>query len=156
MNPSDRDRKITASAIIPATPDRVYALLADYRDGHPAILPPQFRKLTVVEGGNGEGTVFDLRVSVMGSSRTIRMRVTEPAPGRTLVETDVDRGTETHFTVADGWERGTTELTIETGMDFQPGVRGAIERWVVKRFLTRLYAVELGNIQRYFQRRRSG
>ena len=38
---------------------KVYEVLSDYQEGHPAILPRKyFIDLTVEEGGRGAGTVF--------------------------------------------------------------------------------------------------
>ncbi len=74
--------KITESAIINATPSKVYVGLTDYRVGHPAILPKSFFKsLTVNEGGVGAGTVFTAEAEVMGSKSVVKMRVDEPQPG---------------------------------------------------------------------------
>ena len=47
---------VEKSAVIPAQAQKVYDLLADYRVGHPAILPKEFTKLEVLEGGRGAGT----------------------------------------------------------------------------------------------------
>jgi len=38
---------VSASAIVPARRERVYSLIANYRDGHPRILPKQFSNLVV-------------------------------------------------------------------------------------------------------------
>ena len=46
-----------ASAVVPASPDVVYKIIADYCHGHPGILPREyFRKVEVLEGGTGAGT----------------------------------------------------------------------------------------------------
>lgn len=48
-----------ATAVIDAPPEVVYAILADYRADHPAILPKQyFAECAVEEGGQGAGTVI--------------------------------------------------------------------------------------------------
>jgi hypothetical protein len=38
---------VLASATIPARRERVYSLIANYKDGHPRILPWQFTSLLV-------------------------------------------------------------------------------------------------------------
>jgi hypothetical protein len=92
--------RATASAVIPAAPEVVYGVLADYRVGHPSILPPRsFRNLRVLEGGSGAGTRIAYQMVVWGSTRDVQAVITEPAPGRTMVET-LEDGTETAFTVA--------------------------------------------------------
>ncbi len=47
-----------ASAVIEARPEKVYAILSDYRVSHPAILPKQyFTEVAVEQGGQGAGTI---------------------------------------------------------------------------------------------------
>ena len=46
-----------ATKVIQAPPDKVYAVLADYNESHPAILPEHvFTGLVVEQGGMGAGT----------------------------------------------------------------------------------------------------
>src|SRR5215475_11215426 len=82
--------RVTVSKVIKAPPQRLYELLADYHHGHPSILPrPEFRSLTVVQGGHGQGTVFDMQMRMLGRTRSLRGVVSEPEPGRRLVESYV-------------------------------------------------------------------
>ncbi|MEO8453409.1 MAG: hypothetical protein ABI647_26730 [Gemmatimonadota bacterium] len=76
----------------------VYGLIADDRKGHPSILPPQyFENLEVEEGGYGAGTRIRFTMLSYGTRRVCRAHVTEPEPGRVLVETDIETGTSTRF-----------------------------------------------------------
>jgi hypothetical protein len=85
---------VSESRIIGAPPETIYAILADYREGHPSILPqPYFKSLTVEEGGVGANTVLRVAMEVYGDKREFRLRVTEPEPGRVLMEEDPDAGT---------------------------------------------------------------
>src|SRR5687768_7034189 len=70
--------KVEAARVIAATPERIYGILADYRTGHPSILPPAFTRLEVEEGGYGEGTVFTMTMKAFGQKHDSRVRVTEP------------------------------------------------------------------------------
>jgi hypothetical protein len=81
---------VTATARIAAPPERVYAIIANYRDGHPRILPKEFRGLTVEEGGIGAGTIIRFQMRVLGATTTYRAAITEPEPGRVLVETNFE------------------------------------------------------------------
>src|ERR1700728_1331783 len=81
---------VSASAVVPARRERVYSLIANYNDGHPRILPKQFSNLTVEQGGVGAGTVIRFQMSVLGKKETLRAAITEPEPGRVLVETYLD------------------------------------------------------------------
>src|SRR5262249_14871310 len=92
--------QVSAEAVVDAPAGRAYAVIADYRDGHPHILPrPPFVSLDVEQGGTGAGTVIRFQMRVFGRVRTFRAAITEPEPGRVLAETDLDTGTLTTFTV---------------------------------------------------------
>ena len=59
---------VEVSDVIKARPEQVYAVLSDYRMGHPAILPkPYFTSLTVDEGGQGAGTRIQVHMKVLGA-----------------------------------------------------------------------------------------
>src|SRR5690606_5804373 len=89
---------VEESRVIDARPEVVYGLLADYETGHPKILPnPPFIGLKVEQGGRGAGTVIRVWMKVMGSVRESRMVISEPEPGRVLVETAPDDGITTRF-----------------------------------------------------------
>jgi hypothetical protein len=134
---------IGAAARANAPARRVYDMIADYRNGHPRIVPPKyFTSLDVEEGGVGDGTVIRFTMRVLGSERTARARVTEPQPGRVLVETELTTGYVTTFTVAPVGA-GAADVKIETKLPQGPGIRGAVERWVAKAMLPRIYRDEL-------------
>lgn len=138
------------SAVIDAPPKVVYDLLADYHDGHPRILPPKyFRGLDVEQGGVGAGTIFLVHSSVMGRAQTLRMVVSEPEPGRVLMETDVDSGIVSTFTCDPVAEGRQTRLTIATDWPTGPGLSGVLNRLFIPRILRRMYADELQRIARY-------
>ncbi|MFQ6030742.1 MAG: SRPBCC family protein, partial [Dehalococcoidia bacterium] len=85
--------RVQSSAVMDAPTSAVYEVLADYQDSHPAILPRKhFIDMTVEEGGRGAGTVIRLRMKLMGRERSSRMTVTEPDPGKVLMEADAEAG----------------------------------------------------------------
>jgi hypothetical protein len=139
---------VLASARIPAAPDAVYSLLANYVDGHPRILPNRFSNLVVEQGGIGAGTVIRFDVQALGRRRTIRAAVAEPDPGRVLVERSLDGdGAVTTFTV-EPTERGTAaHLVIATEMPHRRGLLGPLERAVTTPVLRSLYREELGRLK---------
>ena len=56
---------IEYAAKIDASPEKVYAILADYHNGHPAILPKNYFKTVVVEkGGTGEDTLVRIGMKI--------------------------------------------------------------------------------------------
>lgn len=134
-----------ASGHIKASPESVYAIFADYRVGHPAVLPrPPFTTLNVLEGGVGEGTKIEVGMSILGRERRIRGVVSEPEPGRVLAEIydDPNIGTTT-FTVERN-EGGGTFLTLATrGQTTLGGFWGQIESFLTCWFLRWTYRKEI-------------
>lgn len=136
--------RVESTARIDAPAERVYAIVADYRDGHPRILPQHyFRNLRVEQGGVGAGTVIRFEVCVFGTTRTARAVIAEPSPGRVLVETDIDRNLVTTFTVAPLADGSGCVVTISTELPVRKGVRGLVERQLTTRLLRKVYAEEL-------------
>ena len=139
--------RIAASRIIDASPERLYDLLADYREGHPRILPrPQFGPMTIVEGGRGHGTIFDVEMRLYGRKRNRRGIVTEPEPGRQLTESYAGEQTVTSFIVEPMFSGGHARVTISTDTDVHRGLRGVLERRIATRLLRPLYVRELAQL----------
>lgn len=138
-----------ASDIINAPPDRVYAIIADYHEGHPSILPTRyFTGLTVNEGGRGEGTLITVYMNVFGAKSVINMVVSEPEPGRILVEEDKSAGVVTTFTLEPIGDGERTRLTISTDARASSGLRGLIERVVNPAITRKIYREELQQLGR--------
>ena len=132
----------------------VYAVIADYVDGHPRILPPRaFHSLTVEQGGVGDGTVIRFATRALGRDQWLRAAITEPEPGRLLVESGLDGSTiVTTFTVEplDGGRRAHVRFdTVWT----QPGLAGWVQRLVAPSFLRGVYAEEMANLERVARER---
>ena len=135
--------EIVESALVKAPPARAYALIADYRDGHRRIVPPRaFKWLRVDSGGTGAGTAIAFEMRVLGTSTVARAMVSEPQPGRVLVETDVDGRVITTFTV-DPRGPSACHVTIATTVRPRAGIAGWIEAFVTRRSLPPLYREEL-------------
>lgn len=96
----------------------VYDTIADYRHAHPQILPRQFSDLRVVDGGVGAGTVITFRAHLLGMTQFYKGTVTEPEPGRVIVETYTEPAPSvTTFIVNDAG--AASDVTITT--DFETG-----------------------------------
>lgn len=134
------------SLYIDAPAASVYEILADYRQRHPGILPPAFSNVVVEAGGIGAGTIVRFDVKIGGTKRTVRAAVTEPQPGRVLVETDMDRGAVTTFEIDPRGQRA-CEVTILTEWTAS-GLRAVMERWMAPPKLQALYAEELANLRK--------
>jgi hypothetical protein len=75
------------SEVINSPPAQVYAIISDYHEGHPAILPSRyFTEMAVTAGGRGEGPVTTVAMNVFSAKILYELNVTEPEPGRVLVE----------------------------------------------------------------------
>jgi hypothetical protein len=141
------------SSVINARPEQVYALFRDYRVSHPAILPkPAFQSLTVLEGGLGAGTKFSADMQILGSKSTIVMTVSEPEPGRVLLEENPDFKS---FFIMDPVENGQkTRVTLRTEARDKGGIQGFIEKMLVAPALRRVYKKELENVEAYLAAKR--
>ena len=149
MQNTSATHTVTASAIIPARRERVYALLANYRDGHPRILPKQFSELTVDSGGVGAGTVIRFQMNLLGRKQSFHAVISEPEPGRVLVEAYSEpAGTVTTFTVDPGTAPADSKVTITTEMPVRSGILGAIERKFSTLLLRPVFEQELVNLAR--------
>ena len=138
--------QFSASALIQAPPQDLYAIIADYHHGHVQILPkPPFVSLTVEQGGTGAGTVIRVQIRVLGQLQVYHSVVSEPEPGRVLMETN-DNGYVTTFTVEPRADGQHTYVTIATQMSGRAGIVGALERWFVPRLLRPVYVKELGQL----------
>lgn len=145
---------VAARARVNAPPERVYGIIADYRVGHPAILPKQFTSLVVEAGGVGAGTVIRCEMRVLGGKQMFRAAVTEPEPGRVLVETIIEGDPlVTTFTVDPTEDGRACDVTIASVIDKKPGVRGFIERFLSPRILAPMYREELRLLNGYAARR---
>ena len=123
-----------------------YELIADYRTGHPSILPsPYFGRLDVLAGGYGAGTRIRFEMHAFGRTNVGEAEVTEPVPGRELRETMPD-GLETTFLVEPLGPRE-CRVTITTTWE-RTGLRGWIERLLVPSFMHKVYAAELEQLER--------
>ena len=139
-----------ASDVIEARPEKVYAILADYRAGHPAILPQSyFTDIMVEQGGQGAGTIVRTHMQVMGTKMNYHLIVNEPQPGHVLMEKDNELGVTTTFTV-DSLNGGSqSRVTIATDAAVSPGIKGWLERLFNPPVMRRIYRQELRQLAEY-------
>lgn len=146
------DIEVAVTAAIDTPPARVYAVLADYRNHHPHILPKAyFVKVEVTKGGQGAGTEFIADMSIYGSKRRFHMTVGEPEPGRVITETDAKLGTYTTFTV-DPLENGAkSKVTITTTSKPSARLGSWLERLTTPMIMRKIYQEELQQLNSYMQ-----
>jgi hypothetical protein len=135
--------QLSASALIPAPAQDIYAIIADYRAGHLEIIPkPPFVSVEVLEGGTGAGTVIRVKLKLFGKVQTYNAIVSEPEPGRVLAETN-DNGYVTSFIVEPREGGKQAYVTISTKLSGRGGILGALEHWLLNRTLRPVYIKEL-------------
>jgi len=131
----------SATKIINAPTEVVYNILADYRTGHPLILPKEyFLSMNVEEGGLGVGTIVNFEMRLLGQTKSFHYLITEPEPGRLLVETDIASGIATSFHTIPHETGHQTQLTITTVLKGQ----NIVEDFIAKYLLEKVYRKELG------------
>ena len=140
---------VEVTSLVKANPARVYAIIADYHEGHPQIIPkPPFVFLRVEEGGIGAGTKISFQMKIFGRSYDFRATVTEPDPGRVLVETNYVGGGVSTFTVNPVENGKYSEVTIHTSGETQKqGLLGTLERVMTCNYLRRVYRKELALLE---------
>jgi hypothetical protein len=138
---------LSASKLISSPAHTVYDLIADYRSGHPRILPkPYFVSLEVEQGGYGAGTMINFQMKLMGRIQSFHSTITEPEPGRILVETDMHTGAVTTFTVDPRVNGQETFVTITTTTDIPNGIIGKMQGWLTTQLLRPIYLKELDQL----------
>lgn len=136
-----------ATQVIAAPPAVVYTCLADFSH-HQKFLPPAFSNFAVLSGGTGAGTVARFSVTAGGRSRNYEMHLSEPEPGRVLVETDKNSSLVTTFTVdADG--AGARVRISTTWQSAAGGIGALFEKRFAPRAMAKIYKDELRRLEAY-------
>lgn len=145
---------VEVSEVIDSRPENVYAILSNYVEHHPAILPkPYFEELKVEQGGIGAGTVLHVGMSVMGVKKSFHLVVSEPQPGRVLVEADEAQGLVTTFTVEPLNGGSQSRVTIASDSRPSPGFAGMMEKLMNPPVTRRIYKKELQQLAEYARRK---
>jgi len=138
-----RQGRVEVSAEIEAQPQEIYAVVADYRNGHPRILPEEYlRDLEVEAGGYGAGTVIRFRVRAFGIERQARATVSEPEPGRVLVETEMTSNIVTTYTLT-AQSEGKTTLQITSAWQISRNPFVALQQAFYPKLMRSMDAKEL-------------
>jgi carbon monoxide dehydrogenase subunit G len=140
--------KVVASAerSIDAPADEVYGYLSDMHQ-HQQFLPAAFSDFQIEEGGVGAGTITRFKITAGGRTRSYRMRLSEPDPGRTLVGTDTGSSLVTTFNVTPRGDRSLVNIT--TSWDGADGIGGFFERTFAPRAMRTIYLDELNRLNTY-------
>ena len=140
--------EIELTETMPFASEVIHAILADYEVAHPAILPPKyFAACEVLQGGQGAGTRIKVDMTVMGTRQSFDMQVTEPEPGRKIVETDTERDVVTTFTIRQT-DTGCS-LTIGTRQKRSRGLQGFMEKLFVPGLTRKIFREQMERIREY-------
>jgi hypothetical protein len=141
-----RQLNTKAAAVLAAPPEDVYATIADYQQGHPNILPKEnLFDLVIEQGGYGAGTIIRFKTRILGVEQAFYQRVSEPEPGKVLVEQDIDsaQNATTTFTVLPLAQGQKSHVEISTTMNSRPGIKGFLERILLPIIFPSIYHKEL-------------
>jgi Polyketide cyclase / dehydrase and lipid transport len=138
---------VTAERAIDAPATTVYGFISDMHEHHPRFLPPAFSDFQVESGGVGAGTITKFTVTAGGRSRQYRMVISEPEPGRVIVESDASSSLATTWTVTA--QDGTSRVKISTTWEGAGGMGGIFERIFAPRVMRGIYADELERLNAY-------
>lgn len=142
---------VEATSTIDAPAGAIFAVLADYHVGHPAILPKAFTGITVKKGGQGAGSELDVETTVFGQRRAYDLFVSEHREGDNLnlVETDRNTGLSTTFRIQPLNPGEASQVTISSQLAIGGGVAGLLEEFMMRTFAKRLFKQELNNLSDY-------
>jgi hypothetical protein len=138
--------RFAAERRMDVAPDVVYHCIADYREHHNprGFLPPSFSDFQIITGGVGAGSEVSWVTEAGGNKRRIDATVSEPTPGRVLVETSPSIVTTFTVEPADGGSLVRFDTEIDDG-----GLKGVLTRLFAPRMLVPIYEDELQRLEAY-------
>jgi hypothetical protein len=114
-----------SSLTIPASQEKTFAAVADYRETRPAILTDHYRDYQVLEGGTGSGTVAQWTLQAT-ESRFRNVKASVVADGSTVTEKDANSSLVTVWRVVPSGSEAST-VTVTTTWNGAGGVKGIFE-----------------------------
>jgi hypothetical protein len=131
-----------ATKAIDAPPERVLAVLRDYREARPRILTGNYTAYRVEQGGQGKGTVIGYHFAAGGRERDYRLAVEEDSAG--LSERDQLSSFVSRWSVAPGGAG--SEVTLEASWQGAGGIGGVFERTFAPLGLRKIFGEMLDNL----------
>lgn len=135
----------SSSITIAQAPAQVLAALADYETVRPRILPEQYLDYSVVEGGQGSGTVAQWTLQAT-SKRSRNVLASVSVEGSTITEKDANSSMVTTWTVAASGAG--SEVTTTTEWKGAGGIGGFFEKTFAPRGLAKIQAQTLANLEK--------
>ncbi len=136
----------SSTVLIDATPEAVLAAVADYQTVRPKILSSHYSNYSVLEGGQGAGTVVAWKLQAT-ESRSRDVKATVDVAGKTVIEKDANSTLVTNWTVAPAGPAGST-VTVKTAWNGAGGIKGFFEKTFAPLGLRKIQDEVLGNLKK--------
>ncbi len=143
---------VKSEQVIDASPEEVYAVLKDYKQKRPQILPPNYLDYAVEQGGVGTGTVIDYRLKAGGRERPYTMQVDETVKGKVITERDTNSSLVTRWSLLPLKEGKQTQVSLATEWEGGSGIGGFFERTFAPMGLRQIYGSMLSKLASSLQK----
>ncbi len=135
----------SSTVLINAAPEAVLAAVADYQTVRPKILSSHYSNYSVLEGGQGAGTVVTWKLQAT-KSRSRDVQAAVDVAGKTVIEKDANSSLVTNWTVAPAGTGST--VTVKTSWTGAGGVKGFFEKTFAPLGLRKIQDEVLGNLKK--------
>jgi len=135
----------SSTVLINAAPEAVLAAVADYQTVRPKILSSHYSNYSVLEGGQGAGTVVTWKLQAT-KSRSRDVKAAVDVAGKTVIEKDANSSLVTNWTVAPAGTGST--VTVKTSWTGAGGVKGFFEKTFAPLGLRKIQDEVLGNLKK--------
>lgn len=135
----------SSTVLINAAPEAVLAAVADYQTVRPKILSSHYSNYSVLEGGQGAGTVVTWKLQAT-KSRSREVKASVDVAGKTVIEKDANSTLVTNWTVAPAGTAST--VTVKTSWTGAGGVKGFFEKTFAPLGLRKIQDEVLGNLKK--------
>ena len=135
----------SSTVLIDAAPEAVLAAVADYQTVRPRILSSHYSNYSVLEGGQGAGTVVAWKLQAT-KSRSRDVKASVDVAGKTVIEKDANSTLVTNWTVAPAGTGST--VTVKTAWNGAGGIKGFFEKTFAPLGLRKIQDEVLGNLKK--------
>ena len=135
----------SSTVLIEAAPEAVLAAVADYQTVRPKILSSHYSNYSVLEGGQGAGTVVTWKLQAT-ESRSRDVKASVDVAGKTVIEKDANSTLVTNWTVAPAGTGST--VTVKASWKGAGGIKGFFEKTFAPLGLRKIQGEVLGNLKK--------
>ena len=139
----------SSTILVNAEPATVLAAIADYEGVRPKILSPHYSEYTVLQGGQGRGTVAAWKLQAT-ESRSRQIKADVDVAGHTVIEKDANSSLVTNWTVAPAGPG--SSVTVKTTWTGAGGVKGFFEKTFAPLGLRKIQDEVLANLKKEVER----